>query len=251
MPEPSTLPDQTLPSKILVVDDDPAYRRLCSIFLNEAKIEHVQVGSSKEAMRALDAARDAPFDLILLDMELPGMKGWELLKFLRERGRDIPVILVSVLEDVKDKVRAFDVGADDYVVKPFSFEELLSRLQAVMRRSPARNLVQVGELTIDPLLRRVKNAGKTVDLTPREFELLALLIERRGQTVSKEEFLQRVWRMDGEPGTNFLQVHLSRLKPKLTRSRVHIETVHRHGYRLVEDGPAGAALEGDDAATHA
>ena len=227
---------ETMPVKILVVDDDPGFRRLCTMMLGDAKIPHVAVGSSKEALRALEEARDEPFDLILLDMELPGMKGWELLKFLRERGRDIPVILVTVLEDVRDKVRALDLGADDYLTKPFAFDELLSRLQAVMRRSRVRSLLHVGDLTIDPLLRRVRNAGRSVDLTPREFELLGLLVEEPGRVVSKEEFLRRVWKLEGEPGTNFLQVHLSRMRPKLASGGVRIETVQGRGYRLVEVG---------------
>src|ERR1700752_1960882 len=116
------------PSRLLVVDDDPAFRRLCSLALGNAGIPHVAVGSSKEALEALQTLGAEAFDLNLLDMELPGMKGWELLKLLRDKGRDIPVVLVTVLEDVSDKVRALDLGADDYVVKPFAFEELLSPL---------------------------------------------------------------------------------------------------------------------------
>ena len=120
--------------KLLLVDDDPAFRRLSAMALEEAGIEHVAVGSAKDALQALEEARDAPFDLILLDMELPGMKGWELLKLLRDKGRDIPVVLVTVLEDVSDKVRALDLGADDYVVKPFSPRELMARVRALFRR---------------------------------------------------------------------------------------------------------------------
>lgn len=236
-------PFEGLPIRVLVVDDDPAFRRLCTMMLGEAKITHVAVGSSKEALRAMEEAREQPFDVILLDMELPGMKGWELLKFLRERGRDIPVILVTILEDVKTKVRALDLGADDYIVKPFAFEELLSRLQAVMRRAPARSLIHVGDLTIDPLLRRVRNGNRSVDLTPREFELLALLIEEPGRFVPKDEFLRRVWNLEGEPGTNFLQVHLSRMRSKLSAGGVRIETIAGRGYRLVETAQEDAKQE--------
>jgi DNA-binding response OmpR family regulator len=105
-----------------------------------------------------------------------------------------------------------------------------------MRRSRVRSLVHVGDLTIDPLLRRVRNAGRSVDLTPREFELLGLLVEEPGRVVSKEEFLRRVWKLEGEPGTNFLQVHLSRMRPKARLRGVRIETVQGRGYRLVEVG---------------
>ena len=238
-PEKQPVPILNERPKLLLVDDDPAFRRLSAMALEEAGIEHVAVGSAKDALQALEEARDAPFDLILLDMELPGMKGWELLKLLRDKGRDIPVVLVTVLEDVSDKVRALDLGADDYVVKPFAFEELLSRLQAVLRRSPSRTKIHVGDLEIDPLLRRVRRDGRPVDLTPREFEILSLLVSERGRVVSKAEFLSHVWKLDTEPGTNFLQVHFSRLKHKLApMNRVRIETVHGVGYRLVENGAA-------------
>jgi two-component system copper resistance phosphate regulon response regulator CusR len=167
------------------------------------------------------------------------MKGWELLKLLRDSGRDIPVVLVTVLEDVHTKVRALDLGADDYVVKPCSFEELLSRLQAVLRRAPARSRIHVGDLEIDPLLRRVRRNGRQIDLTPREFELLAMLVAERGRVLSKAELLSRVWKVETEPSTNFLQVHFSRLKQKLEpMDRVRIETVYGVGYRLVEDRAA-------------
>jgi DNA-binding response OmpR family regulator len=238
-------PLDSCPTKVLVVDDDPAYRRLCSLMLGEAGIPHVAVGSSSEALRALETEQGAPFDLILLDMELPGMKGWELLKFLRERGRDIPVVLVSVLEDVQDKVRALDLGADDYMVKPLAFDEFISRLQAVMRRSRVK-LIHVADLTIDPLLRRVRVAGKPVDFTPREFELLSILVTQPGRTVSKEEFLRHVWKLEGEPGTNFLQVHLSRMRPKLAAGGVRVETVSGRGYRMVVAGQEGAEEEGPE-----
>ena len=221
--------------KLLLVDDDPAFRRLSAMALEEAGIEHVAVGSAKDALQALEEARDAPFDLILLDMELPGMKGWELLKLLRDKGRDIPVVLVTVLEDVSDKVRALDLGADDYVVKPFAFEELLSRLQAVLRRSPSRTKIHVGDLEIDPLLRRVRCNGSPVELTPREFELLSILVNERNRVVTKGELLSLAWKLDTEPSTNFLEVHLSRLRRKLPpNGRVRLETVHGLGYRLVE-----------------
>lgn len=229
---------ETAPTKLLVVDDDPGFRRLCGLALGRAGLQHVAVGSGKEALHALEAAGSEPFDLILLDMELPGMKGWELLKLLRDKGRQIPVVLVTVLEAVPEKVKALDLGADDYVVKPFSFEELISRLQAVLRRTQRRSTISVGDLAIDPLLRQVRRNGRPVDLTPREFELLQILVGERGKVVSKVELLKRVWKLETEPGTNFLQVHLSRLKRKLApMTSVCIETVHGLGYRLIEGAP--------------
>ena len=224
------------PARLLVVDDDPGFRRLSALALEEVGLEYVAVSTAREALHSLQAPGTKPFDLILLDMELPGMKGWELLKLLRDSGRDIPVILVTVCEGVQEKVRALDLGADDYVVKPCSFQELLSRLQAVMRRVLRRCKTRVGDLEIDPLLRRVRRNGRPINLTPREFELLALLASESGRTLSKAELLSRLWRLESEPGTNFLQVHFSRLKQKLEPMKgARIETIYGIGYRLVLD----------------
>ncbi|HEX6882490.1 MAG TPA: response regulator transcription factor [Planctomycetota bacterium] len=224
-------------TKVLLVDDDPAFRRLGTLALEEAGIEHVTAGTASDALAALKGAGDEPFDLILLDVELPGMKGLDLVKLLRNSGRDIPVVLVTVRDDVHDKIRALDLGADDYVVKPCSFEELLSRLVAVLRRSRSPDRVCVGTLEIDRQLRRVRSDGVPVELTPREFELLALLVEARGRVVSKTELLERVWRLQSEPNTNFLQVHFSRLRQKLgPLDSMRIETVYGVGYRLVGEG---------------
>ena len=242
LPEANAEPAEPRYTKVLIVDDDPAFRRLSTMALEEAGIERIAVSTAKEALQAMQEAKFAPFDLILLDIELPGMKGVELLKLLRDSGRDIPVVLVTVHEDVGTKVRALDLGADDYVVKPCSFEELVSRMQAVLRRAPGRHLICIGDLQIDPLLRRVRKDGKPVDLTPREFELLALLVADPGRILTKVELLNKVWKVDTEPSTNFLQVHFSRLKQKLApMSRVRIETIYGVGYRLVEENaPQGA-----------
>jgi two-component system OmpR family response regulator len=232
--------------RLLIVDDDPAFRRLCGMALAQEGIEHVGVGSSSEALKALGDPRSRRFDLILLDMELPGMKGWELLQALRDQGWQTPVVLVSVREGVEDKVRALDLGADDYVVKPCAFDELLSRLHAVLRRIERRSALRVGDLEIDLMLRRVRRAERQIDLTPREFELLNVLVEARGGVVSREDFLNRVWNLGSDPTTNFLQVHVSRLRRKLRGSAsLRIETVAGHGYRLVEAGRVGGATSED------
>ena len=229
-----SLPDSP-PVRVMVVDDDPAFRRLCGVALETEGIEHVAVGSSVEALKALDGEQAGSFDLILLDMELPGMKGWELLKVLRDRGRQVPVVLVSVLDGVEEKVRALDLGADDYIVKPCSFDELLLRLHAVLRRIRSRAGIQVGNLDIDPLLRRVRQNGRTIDLTPREFELLLMLVNNKGEVVSSADFQDQVWQDGDKPKSNFMQVHVSRLKNKLRALRgARIETVAGRGYRLAE-----------------
>jgi len=222
--------------RILIVDDDPAFRRLSGLALERAGMAHEAVATASEALKLLQAAPPGRFDLLLLDMELPGMKGAELLEVLRARGRDIPVILVTVLEDVDTKVRVLDLGADDYVVKPCSFEELFSRLEAVLRRTRARRRIRVGDLEIEPVLRRVRRNGRPIDLTPREFELFATLVEGVGNVVSKDELVRRAWAPGEEPSANSLQVHFSHLKRKLDpMDPVRIETVYGVGYRLVAE----------------
>ena len=229
-----SLPDSP-PVRVMVVDDDPAFRRLCGVALETEGIEHVAVGSSFEALKALDDDQAGFFDLILLDMVLPGMTGWELLKVLRDGGRQVPVVLVSVLDGVEEKVRALDLGADDYIVKPCSFDELLLRLHAVLRRIRGRSAIHVGNLDIDPLLRRVRQSGRTIDLTPREFEVLLMLVNSEGEIVSSADFQDRVWQDGDKPKSNIMQVLVSRLKHKLrTMQGAHIETVAGQGYRLVE-----------------
>jgi len=225
---------------VLIVDDDPSFRRLASLALEEARIEHTAVATANEALRVL-AQDERAFDLVLLDQELPGMKGSELLAFLRQRGILTPVVLVSVREGVAEKIRALDLGADDYVVKPFEFDELVARLRAVLRRNRTAEPLSVGNVRLDPLLRRALKGGQPLDLTSREFEVLWLLIQAQGRAVSRSEFLRRVWDMDFDPETNSLQVHISRLRRKLgANGGVRIETVRGQGYRAVPEERRGA-----------
>jgi DNA-binding response OmpR family regulator len=227
--------------KILLVDDDPGFRRLASMALQEASIEHEAVATAHEALRVLGKGNHANFDLVLLDQELPGMKGSELLANLRRNGILIPVVLISVREGVSEKVNALDLGADDYVVKPFEFEELAARLRAVLRRNRDTKSLRVGDIELDPITRRATRAGRSMNLTAREFDVLWILIQAQGRAVSREEFLRRVWDIDFDPETNSLQVHISRLRRKLsTESAAQIETVRGGGYRVIAPfQPAG------------
>jgi DNA-binding response OmpR family regulator len=237
--------------KILLVDDDPSFRQLASMALREASIEHEAVATAHEALRVLARGNHRSFDLVLLDQELPGMKGSELLAALRRSGILTPVVLVSVREGVSEKIRALDLGADDYVVKPFEFEELVARLRAVLRRNQTPEALRAGDLELDPIQRRATRAGRPMNLTPREFDVLWLLIQAQGRVVSRSELLRRVWDLDFDPETNSLQVHVSRLRRKLSPGgAAHIETVRGEGYRVVcpshRDGnpPRADLLEG-------
>ena len=220
--------------KALLVDDDPSFRHLVSLALQEAGVQHVAATTSAEALAILTESDGERFDLVLLDQELPGMKGQELLQLLRQRGDDIPVVLCTVHEEPDEKIRALRAGADDYIVKPFEFSELVARVKAVIRRSRGAQPIRVGSLVIDPLRRVVECDGKPLDLTPREFELFYVLAQAQERTVSRKELLRRVWDIRFEPGTNFIQVHISRLRTKLGKvegSRIH--TVRGRGYRLL------------------
>ena len=205
-------------------------RRLTSLHLEESGVPHLSVGTAEEAVRALEGSRSNPFDVMLLDVELPGVKGWELLAQLRESGEDIPVIFLTVLEDLQQRVKGLELGADDYIVKPAQREELVARLRAVHRRSQKR-LLQLGDLTMNLDLRKVTRAGEPVDLSPREFELLLLLVQARGRPVSRGELLRRIWGLDFDPETNVLAVHMSKLRKKIEREGPPlIETVRGQGY---------------------
>jgi len=220
--------------KILLVDDDPSFRQLASMALTEAAIEHEAVATAHEAMRVLARGNHRTFDVVLLDQELPGMKGSELLAWLRRSGILTPVVLVSVREGLSEKVRALDLGADDYVVKPFEFEELVARLRAVLRRNQTTEVLRAGDLELDPIQRRATRAGQPMNLTPREFDVLWLLIQAQGRVVSRSELLHRLWDLDFDPETNSLQVHVSRLRRKLSKGgKAQIETVRGEGYRVV------------------
>jgi len=225
------------------VDDDPAFRRLAGLALDEAGLELDAVATAQEALERL-SGEPGGHDLLLLDQELPGMSGQELLEHLRAQGEDIPIVLVSVHDGIAFKSRALQRGADDYVVKPCSFDELMARLRAVARRCRGRAAVRIGSLEVDPESRRVTKEGRELGLTQREFEVLWVLIQAQERTVTRKEFLRRVWDMKFEPGTNFIQVHVSRLRSKLgALDGFRIEAVRGKGYRLVSLKPSdsGAA----------
>jgi len=235
-----------------LVDDDPSFRRLTSLALSEASMEHEAVATAQEALHLLLREPRQAFDLILLDQELPGMKGSELLAVLRQRGILIPVVLISVREGVAEKVRALDLGADDYIVKPCQFDELAARLRAVLRRNHTSDALRVGDLELDPILRRATKRGRALDVSVREFDVLWLLCQAHGRAVSRAEFLHRIWNMDFDPETNSLQVHVSRLRRKLgTNGGARIETLRGQGYRIVSsDSRRDGAAPAEPASVH-
>jgi DNA-binding response OmpR family regulator len=220
--------------KVLLVDGDAGFREFVRLALEAEGIEHELASDGDAALALLEARDPGAFDVVLLDIELPGPKGWDLLLAIRERDDEVPVIFVSGLERVEDRVRGLRLGADDYLVKPIEFEELLARMDAVGRRRRSMTPIEFGDLTLDLARRKALRAGHAAHLTPREFDLLLALARAEGAVVPRAELLRDVWDLDFDPGTNVLDVHVGRLRKKIDRHGLPlIETVRREGYRLV------------------
>ena len=225
--------------KILIVDDDPKVRGFVSQGLAQQGIESVCAGDGEEAARALETLANKP-DLILLDVMMPGRSGVEFLQDLRAKGSEIPVIFVTAKRGVEDRVQGLRTGADDYILKPFEFDELLARIEAVVRRRQAIPVYEIGDLRIDVGRRIVERGKERIDLSPKEFDLLRTLAEGRGRTISRQELLRVVWGIHFDPETNVVDALVARLRRRLDRSPPHlIETVIGEGYRLrtLPEGP--------------
>jgi two-component system KDP operon response regulator KdpE len=220
--------------RVLVVDDEPQIVRGLKVILRADGYEVETATTQAEAAAALAAH---PPDVVLLDLVLPDGSGVETCRALRSWSR-IPVVVLSAVGDEREKVRALDAGADDYVTKPFNADELLARLRAVLRRTIDESgtpLVQVGDIAIDLADRRVTRAGEEVHLTPREFELVRTLARHRGRLVTHRQLLQEVWGPAYGTETHYLRVHVAHIRAKLEadpqRPR-HLITEPGVGYRL-------------------
>jgi DNA-binding response OmpR family regulator len=218
--------------RILVVEDDAALARVVT---DNLRFEGFDVDWAADGAEAIDKARTFAADLILLDLMLPTYDGFELFGLLRQSG-PTPIIVVTALSQKVDKVRGLQLGADDYVTKPFDLEELLARIHAVLRRtSPAAESLVLGEVTIDFTNRSATRAGKPLYMTHREFELLRYLAEHRNRVVYRAELLREVWGYSDEPLTRSVDHAVARLRKKIEvdpRSPRCIQTVHGDGYRL-------------------
>ncbi len=221
--------------RVLIVEDEPEFRRVLEIALEADGIEFQSTASGEEGLAALRANPSGSFDIILLDVQMPGATGWDLLLQLREDGDEIPVIFITGLGAVEDRVKGLRMGADDYLQKPIEAAELLARIETVLRRRRALPTERFGELSIDLARRKVERAGEDIELSPREYDLLLALVEAKGQVVSRTQLLRDVWNLDFDPGTNVIDVHMGRLRRKVDRNaRPLIETVRGQGYRLKE-----------------
>ena len=218
--------------RLLVVEDEA---RIASFLVRGLRaqgyaVEHVATGEE-----ALSGARDPELDLIILDLGLPDMDGTEVLRRLRERGTRPQILVLTARGEVGDRVESLDLGADDYLVKPFAFDELLARIRARMREQDAgpATVLSVGSVALDIPTRRVTSDGRQFDLTAREFSLLQVFLRRPGQVLTREQILSQVWELDWDPGSNVVDVYVGYLRKKVGDGR--IETVRGVGYRFVGD----------------
>jgi DNA-binding response OmpR family regulator len=215
--------------RILIAEDEP---RLASFLEKGLRANGFVTTVVPDGERACRLARDDDFDLLVLDLGLPLRDGVEVLRELRSSGQRMPVIILTARDDVADKVSGLEGGADDYVTKPFRFEELLARVRVRLRdeRTIERTLLRAGRIALDLRTRRASADGRTVDLTAREFTMLEVLIRHAGQVLSREQLLSHVWGYDYDPGSNVVDVYVGYLRRKLGSDA--IETVRGMGYRM-------------------
>ena len=217
-------------NRILIAEDEP---RLVSFLEKGLRANGFVTTVAKDGATASLMARDDQFDLLILDLGLPGKDGTEVLRELRSAAQRMPVIILTARDDVSDKVAGLERGADDYVTKPFRFEELLARVRVRLRdeRAVESTVLRAGEIVLDLRTRRASTEGRTVDLTAREFTMLEVLIRHAGQVLSREQLLSHVWGYDYDPGSNVVDVYIGYLRRKLGSNS--IETVRGMGYRLI------------------
>ncbi len=222
-------------SKLLVVEDEEKTASYLKKGLSE---NGFVVDTCPSGEEALYLAGESAYDLLILDILLPDRDGWSVLSELRRAGNQVPVLFLSALGSVADRVKGLGLGADDYLIKPFSFAELLARVRSILRRGPARQaeVIRISDLEIDLPRFKTCRAGQRIDLTPKEFQLLALLARRPGEVLSRTIIAERVWDMNFDSDTNVVDVHIRRLRSKVDDpfdTRL-IQTVRGLGYVLEE-----------------
>ena len=219
-------------SRILIAEDEA---RIASFLEKGLRSNGFATSVAEDGPSAVQMARDADFDLLILDLGLPGLDGQDVLREIRARRERLPVIILTARQEVADTVAGLDAGADDYMTKPFRFEELLARVRARLR-DPGRSeqtVLTVRDVVIDLRTRRAIVKGRPVELSAREFALAETLFRHRGQVLSREQLLSHVWGYDFDPGSNVVDVYVGYLRKKLGHNL--IETARGTGYRLVAE----------------
>ncbi len=223
--------------RLLVVEDEV---RLAKALQRGLQAEGFAVDLAHDGIEGLHLAREGSYDALILDVMLPGLSGYRVCEQLRAAGIWVPVLMLSAKDGEHDQADGLDVGADDYLTKPFSYVVLVARLRALLRRgSPQRPAVlQAGDLTLDPARRIVRRGSTEIALTPREFSLLEFLLRRKDEVVSKSEIFEHVWDAYYEGDPNVVEVYVGYLRRKIDApfSRAALQTVRGAGYRLLADG---------------
>lgn len=220
--------------RILIVEDDIEAAEVMDRGLTEAGHECVRAPDGQDG---LEAARAGEFDVMIVDRMMPRMDGVTMVQTLRREGDQTPVLFLSALGEINDRVEGLKAGGDDYLVKPYAFAELIARVEALSRRretGSVQTLLRVGELEMDLIGRAVHRQGKEIDLQPREFQLLEFMMRHAGQSVTRTMLLEKVWEYHFDPQTNVIDVHISRLRAKIDKGfdKAMLQTVRGAGYRL-------------------
>ncbi len=225
--------------KILIIEDQQKTGDYLKQGLSEAGFV---TDLARDGIEGLHLALSEPYDLIVLDVMLPSLDGWKILETLRRAGKDMPVLFLTARDQVADRVKGLELGADDYLVKPFDFAELLARARSLLRRGKVKEpeLLRVADLELDLLRRRVSRAGRRIDLTAKEFTLLELLLRRQGEVLPRSLIASQVWDMNFDSDTNVIEVAVRRLRAKMDDDFEPklIRTVRGMGYVLESPEPS-------------
>lgn len=219
--------------KILIVEDEQKTGDYLKQGLSEAGF---MVDLMRDGLDGLHLALNDVYDLLILDVMLPGLDGWQVLQRVRLEGKQMPVLFLTARDQIKDRVKGLELGADDYLVKPFAFSELLARVRTLLRRGKNKEpeLLQVADLELDLVRRRVTRAGKRIELTAKEFSLLELLLRRQGEVLPRSLIASQVWDMNFDSDTNVIEVAIRRLRAKIDDDYEPklIQTLRGMGYVL-------------------
>lgn len=219
--------------KILIVEDEPKTGDYLKQGLSEAGF---MVDLVRDGLDGVHQALTNDYDLIVLDVMLPKLDGWQVLQRIRQAGKHMPVLFLTARDQIEDRVKGLELGADDYLVKPFAFSEILARVRTLLRRGKSNEpeLLQVADLQLDLLRRRVMRAGKRIDLSAKEFALLELLLRRKGEVLPRSLIASQVWDMNFDSDTNVIEVAMRRLRAKIDDDFEPklIQTIRGMGYVL-------------------